>query len=1084
MEDYEVIESDEKFCTHFEVHLIRQLDGRLRPLVDQSFKLRIKNPQNIYTEETTLWPNNPKYFVDYRFEFPPEPTLGLWFAEIWYGPDKYILQSLDDISGLVAVNYTYGKAVTGTVEFKYGVKDPKDNRIHYFGSTSAKQLRNGFAEYTLSTNKLRQTPFAWFPTVVGHRLVVEVSVHETVTERKERTIDDSVVFVTTPYVISFKDTFTDFKPNVTTFINAQINNVLGEGVPNLAAIRTHILWADKAPHEFVYIANKSINSTTLSVDDIYHSQIVVNGGTISNVFHFVVLNRGNIIHTQIISDNKLRIEITREMTPYIRLMVLGFANDGKQLLSDSIKIYVNEEKCAFDVRFDNDMVDAKPGQQLDLLISGSIDDSIGLLAIDEAVYHLRDKDKLTRSKLYNELSKSDTGCGPGTGLNVPLVANNMGLKIIKGAINGSLNDKWEDVCVQRQTHYGQRIRRAMRGGHEGLLESNEICCMYGQNAGLLYAESVSYMLNDNYQTDDDFVHVAYEQDLEDRVMIRSNFRQTWLFDIVVVNQSTTAYAVTLPHSITTSLSAMSLSADIGFCIQSMPIILRSFQDIFLDISMPPSVVQNEHLEAIVSVFNYSPKRVSVTVYTYRVNGICSEAETNEDRPKRQIQVDSNSLKTVSYPMVAIRSGVFEVKFVAVWSGGGADVVVKNFDVRPPDPQNRQQKMKGRVNTGRIENAIFPMISSQMTVIDITPDPTRTIVPGTQQCIITGEQLMNGELVSMMDNMTLVCTIITNSGVNRKLLFNNTNCIIKQSMILDTTDVSHLIAMTTGTGMARLSVTMKYNVFESTVEPLCRFDLSVSADEWTAQSVTATEDLDYLDVWTGGQWVTKSTVRIADTNNDTLKRINNLSPEPIETTDTHRSKLVLLVKLCVQHMPAINAGLNVTDVGIFTGFTPNGHDLREIVSMNHSLVTAYEISDRNILFYMQNVSFIRVHHVTNTPAAFVRIYEYNNLGDSCIRLFTPVGRKTHGIDTVCDNSTQLCDCVQRSNCPSAKRLLEMGLIAEMRVERARQLFDKMVCSPRFTRVFTATISGRNVTESGLKLLSVRVKHLFRDTKDLY
>ncbi|CAG2107129.1 unnamed protein product, partial [Medioppia subpectinata] len=1270
---------------------------------------------------------------------------------------KYILQSLDDISGSVAVNYTYGKAVTGTVGFKYGVKDPKDNRSHYFGSTSAKQLRNGFAEYTLSTNKLRQTPFAWFPTVVGYRLVVEVSVHETVTGRKERTIDDSVVFVTTPYVISFKDTFTDFKPN------AQINNVLGEVVPNLPVC------------------------TTVSVGDIYHSQIVVNGGTISNVLHLVVLNRGNIIHTQMITDNKLRIEITREMTPYIRVMVLGFANDGKQLVSDSLKIYVNEEKCAFDVRFDNDMVDAKPGQQLNLLISGSIGNSIGLLAIDEAVYHLRDKDKLTRSKLYNELSKSDTGCGPGTGLNVLLVANNMGVKIINGAINDS-NANWDEFCVRRRR---QRTRRAIRGGREGqgvsshisaiiseLNNNNEMCCELGKEEGSVQAKNDVF---DDDNTDDDFVHVAYEQEWEDRALIRSDFRQTWLFDIVVINQTTTVHAVTLPHSITTwSLSAMSLSADNGFCIQPLPVKLRSFQDIFLDISMPPSVVQNEHLEAIVSVFNHSPKRVSVTVYTYRVDGICSEAETDEDRPKRQIRVDSNSLKTVSYPMVAIRSGVFAVKFVAVWSAGGADVVVKVLRVRPPgveireelsvrlDPRNRQRRVGRQVITDRINDEILQTISLQKTIMDITPDPIRPIVPGTQQCIITGLAHVYGGLVpdlptpgfhrqhngietmlriahtlftmkylksidrlnakqaydglrylkimykkllsfrktdgsfspytspsitrpssvyltasvakvlcqanrfvnnnqfdsqvirhgiqwlmdrqdrdgswtetqllnthglgderrdtvpltasvliaiqkciynfgddnnftasaetflmntnkaiitpnityleaivayslrlrghrpekapvveindhssattaavaytlmtlSTMDKIdehswanwlnagrntsaiapvtedtvtalealsvynertyrgqedrrvSLVCNITTDSGGDKRLAFNDNNAPVLQTLLLDATDVSRVIAMTTGVGMARLSVTMKYNVFESPDEPLCRFDVSVSADEWTAQSVTATEDSDYLDVWTGGQWVTKSTVKIADTNNYTFKRINNLSPEPIETTDSHRSKLVLLVKLCVQHMPASNAGLTVIDVGVFTGFTPNGHDLREIVSMNHSLVTAYEMSDRNVVFYMRYVPFIQpyclqfrsvqVHYVTNTQAALVKVYEYNNQGDSCTQLFTPAGRRSDGIDTVCDNSTQLCDCVQRSNCPSAKRLVEMGLIAEMRVERARQLFDEMVCSPKFSRVFTATISGHNVTKSGLKLLSVRVKHVLKST----
>lgn len=130
---------------------------------------------------------------------------------------KFILESTRNVSGSVQVNYVYGKPVNGTAIFKFGTKAP-NGRVVYFGSTSPKQLANGSAHYVIDTNEFRQIPLSWFPAVKNHRFVVEVTVHETATGRKESAVDDSALFVTTPYVISYKNTFSDFKPNVETFI--------------------------------------------------------------------------------------------------------------------------------------------------------------------------------------------------------------------------------------------------------------------------------------------------------------------------------------------------------------------------------------------------------------------------------------------------------------------------------------------------------------------------------------------------------------------------------------------------------------------------------------------------------------------------------------------------------------------------------------------------------------------------------------------------------------------------------------------------------------------------------------------------
>lgn len=35
---------------------------------------------------------------------------------------------------------------------------------------------------------------------------------------------------------------------------------------------------------------------------------------------------------------------------------------------------------------------------------------------------------------------------------------------------------------------------------------------------------------------EEYVHIAYEQDMEDKAFIRKDFRETWLFDIVILNK--------------------------------------------------------------------------------------------------------------------------------------------------------------------------------------------------------------------------------------------------------------------------------------------------------------------------------------------------------------------------------------------------------------------------------------------------------------------------------------------------------------------------------------------------------------------
>ena len=46
----------------------------------------LKNSQKIILEETTIGEDETNsHFIDHKFDFPPAPKLGIWYAELWYG---------------------------------------------------------------------------------------------------------------------------------------------------------------------------------------------------------------------------------------------------------------------------------------------------------------------------------------------------------------------------------------------------------------------------------------------------------------------------------------------------------------------------------------------------------------------------------------------------------------------------------------------------------------------------------------------------------------------------------------------------------------------------------------------------------------------------------------------------------------------------------------------------------------------------------------------------------------------------------------------------------------------------------------
>ncbi len=82
-------------------------------------------------------------------------------------------------------------------------------------------------------------------------------------------------------------------------------------------------------------------------------------------------------------------------------------------------------------------------------------------------------------------------------------------------------------------------------------------------------------------------------------------------------------------------------------------------------------------------------------------------------------------------------------------------------------------------------------------------------------------------------------------------------------------------------------------------------------------------------------------------------------------------------------------MSIIEAGILSGYKPYKDDLEEIVNMRDSLVSQFEISERNVVFYFDRVPFgkpyciqfrtIQEHIVSNSQAAIIKVYDYYHKG---------------------------------------------------------------------------------------------------------
>ncbi|CAB4009200.1 complement C3-like, partial [Paramuricea clavata] len=696
----------------------------------------------------------------------------------------YILENDPSFTIKVISKYTYGKPVLGTVRMDLAVLDDAGKAERF--SMSVHPLRNGEADVTISTDLLKQHPkIVWFPD--GKRLFIEAKVIEQATGQEEKALDNTVYFTNTPLKISFKRSPRFFKPgvpfeikvdvsypsgkpakNIDLEIDAKTNdgtavlervaggkasgdttNQLGHGRFVVDVPRTFtISFLDIKVKAKINKGGQDIISQGRFQPKMYQSSgnnylfvrfltkprvgqsvdgeaFVLSSGQPSSLTYMVVAN-GRIINQGTIARNlgvltTIRILVTSAMSPQARFVAYYRVNN--ELVVDSAILEV-EEELPNQVSFLGDQHPQKiPGDSHKIEIQSSPHSKVGILAVDQSVYLLRNDKHLTSDEVYKRMKSHDLGCGSGAGQNNKDVLNRGGLAVMTTINNIKTDTRPDYSCAA-----GARRKR-----RNAVVVVDPQCCQLGEkvDAGTCQARAMNFSISNqssSFHPRDDCViqfykccYKRFEMDVRQRsgdvdvpnnllnglgldqdpellkllleeAQLRTNFPEKWLYeDGKAGKDGRVSFRVTVPDTITTwVMQAIAVSNTTGFGL-TPPFNLRAFKPFFVSIKLPYSAQRGEQVSVIATVFNYKNTAEMVSVYLFKRDGddYCTYSNFGAGSSLYKVRVDANGAASVSFPVVPTEVGDIPIQVRIISSNGDGDGEQRRLKVLPEGMERQQ-----------------------------------------------------------------------------------------------------------------------------------------------------------------------------------------------------------------------------------------------------------------------------------------------------------------------------------------------------------------------------------------------------------
>uniref|UniRef100_A0A8C0AV19 Complement C3 n=1 Tax=Buteo japonicus TaxID=224669 RepID=A0A8C0AV19_9AVES len=467
----------------------------------------------------------------------------------------------------------------------------------------------------------------------------------------------------------------------------------------------------------------------------------------------------------------MSLPVTAELIPSFRIVAYYFVLPN-EIVADSIWVDVKDTCMGTLVVKGATEADNRvhePGTPMRLRIEGDHKAHVGLVAVDKGVFVLSKKNKLTQSKVWDTVEKSDIGCTPGSGRDNVGVFADAGLSLVtstkiatpqRGEVQCSQPAKRKRRSLQLIEYKGTKMAeytdKMLRKCCEDGMKENPMGHSCEQRTNYIqdgeaciraFLDCCNYIKGIRDQQQRELhLELARSNFLSDEdITSRSLFPESWLWQVEPLTEqpnelgiSTKTLPVYLKDSITTwEVLAVSLSQTKGLCVAD-PYEITVMKEFFIDLRLPYSVVRNEQVEIRAILYNYWTDEITVRVELMHNPALCS-ASTSKTRYQQIVRLKAQSSWAVPFVIVPLQLGLHDVevkaavrgKFVADGVKKKLKVVVSGhrcswrlYHVVPP-PSLRYGVQEEKVKAGNLSD-IVPNTESE-TKVSIQGNPVSIMV---------------------------------------------------------------------------------------------------------------------------------------------------------------------------------------------------------------------------------------------------------------------------------------------------------------------------------------------------------------------
>uniref|UniRef100_A0A3B3WK74 Anaphylatoxin-like domain-containing protein n=1 Tax=Poecilia mexicana TaxID=48701 RepID=A0A3B3WK74_9TELE len=656
-------------------------------------------------------------------------------------PFFYVDSNALDIT--IKATYTFGREVDGTAYVVFGCING-DEKKSFPSSLQRVPIQNGNGMVTLLKKHITEI-HKNILDLVGKSIYVSVSVlTESGSEMVEAELK-GIKIVQSPYTIHFKRTPKHFKPGLSFDVTVEVLNPDGspaEGIPvsvnpggvlattksngmarlpinpggEIQSLRITVCVQKCLIHGKCSILNMCVNVRN-NISGVHTAEVELGEQMKLDLYFtkpesqekhitYLILSRGQLVKhfrekNVNLNQMSVNVDITKEMLPSFRV-VAYYHTSSNELVSDSVWVDVTDTcmgKLTLEMK--TPAASYEPRKTINVLVTGDPGATVGMVAVDDAVYILNNKNRLTQKKIWDVVEQYDTGCTAGGGKDGRNVFYDAGL-LFQSSHDGSPSRtdlKCPTATRRKRETTILEVRTSLISGFRTHLQKD--CCLDGmKEIPVSYTcERRTEYIVDGPECKQAFLHCCNEMKKQrderkveilhlarsetddykvsnDEIVSRSNFPESWFWKDISLrcpandpncNTVTAQKTEALPDTITTwQLTAVSMSKTHGLCV-AKPLKIITWKPFFIDLRLPYSAVQGEQLEIRAILHNYDDNPITVRIELKEEASICSAAYKKKWF-RSEVQVGRQTTRAVPFIIIPMKHGSFPIEVKAAVKG--------------------------------------------------------------------------------------------------------------------------------------------------------------------------------------------------------------------------------------------------------------------------------------------------------------------------------------------------------------------------------------------------------------------------------